>query len=115
VTTISIAESLWIEETHLGATLNFRSGSTSQDVLFRVGISHDSLRACYSALAAPSCFWTIRDGSFSIHGDEEGITLTFSANQNGVHQAGLSLYGEEMAAFKTAMFACACRRETALN
>lgn len=115
MTTISIANHLWFEETELGATLNYRSDETPGGILFRVGISHDSLARCNAAMVGPYCIWTIGDGSLMIAGDSEQLTLTFSTAGSKLYQGGISLYGEELAAFKTAINAFACRRQTALN
>src|ERR1019366_7360135 len=69
---ISIAPQLWFEETLLGATLNYQSSLNPEEgVLFRVGISFQSLIDCDNNLAHPACLWTIRDGSLSVYGDFE--------------------------------------------
>ena len=112
---ISIARCLWFEETNLGATLNYRCSDEPEGVLFRVGISHDSLRDCDHALAGSSCLWTIKDGSLSVYGDSEELTLTFCTANGTLLEAGVSLYGEELTAFKTAINAFASRHATSLN
>jgi hypothetical protein len=112
---ISIASCLWFEETPLGATLNFRSSDDDKNVLFRVGISYESLQACNKALRGKSCLWNIRDGSLTIYGDSEELSLTFCSGQGEFREAALSLYGEELGAFKTAINAFACRHQTLLN
>src|SRR5690348_16638028 len=70
---ISIANCLWFEETPLGATLNFRSSETVESILFRVGISHESLQECSEALRGLSCLWAIKDGSLTVYGDGEEL------------------------------------------
>jgi hypothetical protein len=115
MTTISIASCLWLEETELGATLNYRSESAPGGLLFRVGISHGSLQACNDAMVGSSCIWTIRDGSLTISGDSEELTLTFCSANEVYVQEGVSLYGEELIAFKAAINAFASRLQTALN
>ena len=108
---ISIADRLWFDETLLGATLNYRSN----DVLFRVGISLKSLEDCNNALAKATCLWTIRDGSLSIYGDLEQLSLTFCSVQGSFVQSAISLYGEELRLFKYAVNALVARRKIACN
>src|SRR5712664_1566469 len=100
--TITIAPRLWFEETILGGTLNYRSSDDPDAVLFRVGMSFKSLIECYKNLAKPACLWSIRDGSLSVYGDYEELTLTFCSVDGTLIQAGVSLYGEELKAFKYA-------------
>jgi hypothetical protein len=113
--TITITPHLWFEETLLGATLNCRSSDGPDAVLFRVGMSFLSLVDCYRSLSRPACLWTIRDGSLSVFGDFEELTLTFCAVDGTLIQIGLSLIGEELRLFKNAMNALAFRKEYALN
>jgi len=113
--TITIAPRLWFEETLLGATLNYRSSDDADAVLFRVGMSFKSLHDCHQNLSKPACLWTIRDGSLSVYGDFEELTLTFCSVEGTLIQAGVSLYGEELKAFKYAVNALAFRKEVALN
>ena len=113
--TITIAPRLWFEETILGATLNYRSSEEADAVLFRVGMSFKSLLDCHRSASKPACLWTIRDGSLSVYGDFEELTLTFCSVEGTLIQAGVSLYGEELQAFKYALNALAFRKEVALN
>ncbi len=112
---IAIAERLWFEETLLGATLNYRSSEDPDCVLFRVGISFQSLQDCQRELSKSGCLWTIRDGSLSVYGDSEELTLTFCSCEGPFIQAALSLFGEELKVFKYAVSAFASRKQTALN
>jgi len=112
---ITIAPRLWFEETLLGATLNYQSSEEDNAVLFRVGMSFESLLDCERSLSKPACLWTIRDGSLSVYGDFEELTLTFCSVEGTLIQTGLSLYGEELKAFKYAINALACRRKVCLN
>ncbi len=113
--TITIAPRLWFEETLLGATLNYRSSDDADAILFRVGISFQSLLDCDKSLSQPACLWTIRDGSLSVYGDYEELTLTFCSVEDTLIQTGVSLYGEELKAFKYAVNALACRKKVCLN
>ena len=113
---ITIAPRLWFEETLLGATLNYQSTDRPEDgVLFRVGLSFRSLIDCDKNMGKPACFWTIRDGSLSVYGDYEELTLTFCSVQGTLVQLGVSLYGEELNAFRYAVNALASRQQAALN
>ena len=113
---ITIAPRLWFEETLLGATLNYQSSDDPESgILFRVGLSFQSLFDCDQSLSHPACLWTIRDGSLSVYGDFEELTLTFCSVQGTLIQAGVSLYGEELKAFKYAINALASRKVLALN
>ncbi len=114
-TTITIASRLWFEETLLGGTLNYRSTEDPDAILFKVGMSFDSLRVLAAAFSTPACLWTIKDGSLSVYGDYEQLTLTFCSVDGTLLQAGLSLYGEELRIFKYAVNALAFRKEVALN
>ena len=113
--TITIAPRLWFEETLLGATLNYQSSESSDAVLFRVGMSFQSLAECERNLAKSACLWSIRDGSLSVYGDFEELTLTFCSIEGVLIQTGVSLYGEELKAFKYAVNALSCRRMVCLN
>ena len=113
---ISIAPRLWFEETLLGATLNYQSSDDPQDgVLFRVGMSFQSLMDCDRSLSQAACLWTIKDGSLSVYGDFEELTLTFCAVDGTLIQLGLSLFGEELNAFRYAVNSLASRKKVALN
>lgn len=112
---ICIAPRLWFEETLLGATLNYQSSDQPDSTLFRVGISFQSLLDCNKSIARPACLWTIKDGSLSVYGDLEELTLTFCSVGGPFIQAGLSLYGEELRAFKYAVNTLAFRRQVSLN
>jgi hypothetical protein len=113
---ITIAPRLWFEETLLGATLNYQSSDDPEcGILFRVGLSFQSLIDCDKSVSRPACLWTIRDGSLSVYGDFEELTLTFCSVQGTLIQAGVSLYGEELKAFKYAINALAFRKVVALN
>ncbi len=112
---ISISSKLWFEETLLGATLNYQSEDLVNAIHFKVGLSHQSLQDCDKNLAKPACLWTIRDGSLSVYGDYEEITLTFCTIEGTLIQTGVSLFGEELKAFKYAMNALACRKQVCLN
>jgi len=112
---ITIAPRLWFEETILGATLNYRASDDGDSVLFRVGMSFQSLQDCNDQLSKSSCLWTIRDGSLSVYGDSEEITLTFCSANGPFVQSELALYGEELRIFKYAIDAFASRKKTALN
>jgi hypothetical protein len=113
--TITIAPRLWFDETLLGATLNYQSADETNGVLFRVGLSFQSLLDCDKCLSRPACLWTIRDGSLSIYGDFEELTLTFCSVEGTLIQAGVSLFGEELKAYKYAVNALAVRRQVAFN
>lgn len=112
---ITIAPRLWFEETLLGATLNYQSSDMADAVLFKVGLSFQSLLDCDQNLARPACLWTIKDGSLSVYGDFEELTLTFCSVQGTLIQVGLSLFGEELNAFRYAVNALAARKKIALN
>jgi len=113
---ITIAPRLWFEETLLGATLNYQSSCHPEEgVLFRVGLSFQSLLDCDKSLAHPACLWTIRDGSLSVYGDFEELTLTFSSVDGTLIEVGVSLFGEELNAFRYAINALAARKMLALN
>ena len=112
---ISIASCLWFEETPLGATLNFRATDGPRGIVFKVGISHDSLQGFNKSLCSSSCLWTIKDGSLTVYGDSEELSLTFCRISGEYREAAVSLYGEELEAFKTAINAFACRLQTNLN
>jgi hypothetical protein len=112
---ITIAPRLWFEETLLGATLNYQSSENPDGVLFRVGLSFQSLLDCDTSLSHPACLWTIGDGSLSVYGDFEELSLTFCSIQATLIQVGVSLYGEELKAFRYAVNALAARKKIALN
>src|SRR5476649_1942590 len=112
---ITIAPRLWFEETLLGATLNYRSSDDDEAILFRVGMSFQSLLDCDKSVAKPACLWSIRDGSLSVYGDFEELTLTFCSVEGTFLQAAFSLFGEELQMFKYAVNALAYRKEVALN
>jgi hypothetical protein len=112
---ITIAPRLWFDETLLGATLNYRSSDDDNAILFRVGLSFQSLVDCDKRVAQSACLWTIRDGSLSVYGDNEELTLTFCSVVGTLIQLGVSLYGEELKAFKYAINALACRKKICLN
>jgi hypothetical protein len=113
---ITIAPRLWFEETLLGATLNYQSSSDPEGgVLFRVGLSFQSLMDCEKNLSNPACLWTIRDGSLSVYGDFEELTLTFCSVEGTLIQAGVSLFGDELNSFRYAVNALAARKMLALN
>lgn len=78
-------------------------------------MSFDSLRECARRFSKPACLWTIRDGSLSVFGDFEELSITFCSVEGAFLQAGVSLYGEELRIFKYAVNALAFRREVALN
>ena len=113
--TITISPTLWFEETLLGATLNYRSSQDEQAIHFKVGMSFQSLLDCNHQVTQQACLWTIRDGSLSVFGDQEEMTLTFCSVQGTLIQTGVSLIGEELDAFKYAVNALAFRRKVALN
>jgi hypothetical protein len=113
--TITIAPRFWFEETVLGATLNYRSSDDADAVLFKVGMSFESLRECAKSFSRPACLWTIKDGSLSVFGDYEQLSVTFCSVEGTFLQAGVALYGEELKVFKYAVTALAFRREVALN
>jgi hypothetical protein len=113
---ITIAPRLWFEETLLGATLNFQSSDKAEEgVLFRVGLSFQSLMDCDKNLSSSACLWTIKDGSLSVYGDFEELTLTFCSVNGTLIQMGLSLFGEELNAFRYAVNSLAARKKIALN
>jgi len=112
---ITVAEKLWFEETMLGATLNFWSHEQPEGVLFRVGISFKSLEECSRQLQGNSTMWAIKDGSLTIYGDREELTLTFTTVEGQYLECALSLYGEELKVFKYAINAFAARNKTYLN
>ena len=113
--TITISPRLWFEETLLGATLNYRPSDDEDAVHFRVGMSFQSLLDCNRNAMQQACLWTIRDGSLSVFGDQEELTLTFCSVQGTLIQSALSLYGEELNSFKYAINALAYRKQVALN
>ena len=113
--TITISPRLWFEETLLGATLNYRSSDDDDAVLFRVGMSFQSLLDCNHSVMQQACLWTIRDGSLSVFGDQEEMTLTFCSVRDTLIQSGVSLIGEELNGFKYAVNALAYRKKVALN
>ena len=113
--TITISPRLWFEETLLGATLNYRSSDDEEAIHFRVGMSFQSLMDCNRSVMQQGCLWTIKDGSLSVFGDQEELTLTFCSVQGTLIQSGLSLYGEELNGFKYAINALAFRKKVALN
>ena len=92
---ITIAPRLWFEETLLGATLNYQSSEDEDAILFRVGLSFQSLMDCDKSVMQSACLWTISDGSLSVYGDYEELTLTFCSIVGTLIQTGVSLYGEE--------------------
>lgn len=112
---IEIASRLWFEETLLGATLHYRSSDAPDAVLFKVGISFDSLLACNSSMGTKACMWTIRDGSLTVLGDREQLTLTFCAVNGDLIQKECMLFGEELKAFRYAVNALAHRQLAQLN
>jgi len=113
---ISIAPRLWFEETLLGATLNYQSSDNPEEgVLFRVGMSFQSLMDCDKSLTRPACLWTIQDGSLSVYGDFEELTLTFCSVDGTLIEVGLSLFGEELDAFRYVVNSLASRKKVALN
>ena len=115
INSISIAPRLWFEETLLGATLNYQSSEDQEAILFRVGMSFQSLSDCDRQLSNPACLWTIRDGSLSVYGDFEELTLTFCSVEGAFIQAGVSLYGEELKIFKCLVDAFASKKLACLN
>ena len=84
-------------------------------VHFRVGMSYQSLLDCNHNVMQQACLWTIRDGSLSVFGDQEEMTLTFCSVQGTLIQRGVSLIGEELNGFKYAVNALAFRKKVALN
>lgn len=112
---INIADRLWFEETLLGATLNFQLSEGPRSVLFRVGISFRSLHDCDDALGRRHCSWVIRDGSLSIEGDVEELTLGFSGLADNRLHADVLLHGDELKAFRYAVNALAARQRIGLN
>ncbi len=113
--TLSIAKQMWFEETPMGATLHYRSTDGPDAILFKVGISFISLLDCNREVNSKACLWTIKDGSLSVFGDPEQLTLTFCAVNGEFYQAGCSLYGEELKAFRYAINALAFRPVLQLN
>ena len=113
--TITITPHLWFEETLLGATLNYRSSDSPDAVLFRVGMSFQSLIDCFHNLSKSACLWSIRDGSLSVYGDFEELSLTFCSVEGTLIQTGVSLFGEDLKVFRYAVNALAFRKEVALN
>jgi hypothetical protein len=97
---ITIADHLWMEPTLLGVTLNYSEGP--RGLHFRVGISHYSVKDCDRALQNTACLWAVRDGSFSIFGDQGELTLTFSAGKQPL-QRRLVLSGQQLEDFKQAI------------
>jgi hypothetical protein len=112
---IEIADRLWIEQTLLGATLNYCTDEGSQGVLFRVGISGRSLRECSRQLSLPLCLWTIGDGSLRVYGDSDEIALSFITVPQGLTRAEFCLSGEQVVAFRRAIDGLASRYQVALN
>jgi hypothetical protein len=112
---ITIGPRLWFEETILGATLNFRSSDEPNAILFRVGLSHQSLLDCDGALGRPACRWIIHDKSLSVQGDWEELTLRFCSIEGAFIQAHISLFGEELQAFRYAVNALAFHWQALLN
>lgn len=112
--TINIADRLWFEETLLGATLNCQTSEGSDGVLFRVGISFQSLQDCDHLLRRGRGFWTICDGSLTIEGDMEELTLAFTSAADRFH-ADVLLHGDEPKKFRYAINALASRQRVGLN
>ncbi len=115
MSSISIAQRLWFDQTFLGATLNFQAGEGPNAVLFRVGLSTQSLGACQKQLNRSSCAWTIRDQTLTITGDGEELCLTFCVTDGSGLQASISLYGEELETFKIVVQGFACAGQFVLN
>jgi len=112
---IEIKSRLWFEETLMGATLHYRSSDSPNAVLFKVGISFDSLLTCNKAMGTKTCLWTIKDGSLTVLGDPEQLTLTFCAISGDLIQEECVLFGEELKAFRYAVNALAHRLVSQLN
>ena len=112
---ITIAPRLWFEETVLGATLNYFTSDDPDATLFQVGLCYNSLSECDKALGRSGFVWTIRDGSFSINGDEEELRLRFSSVGGPSAEARVSLFGPELEAFRAVVNALAVRQRINLN
>jgi len=115
MTPIQIARHLWFEETAMGGTLNFQVAGKPESILFKVGISHDSLKACNVALSSHFAAWKIRDGSLSLYGDREEVALHFSAVDGSDVRADLVLRGKELYAFRYAINALSQRLKYLFN
>jgi len=79
-----------------------------------VGISFRSLQECDQLLGRGRNLWTIRDGSLTIEGDMEELTLTFSSAADHL-QADVLLHGDEPKKFRYAINALAARQRVGLN
>jgi len=106
---IHIGEQLWFEETQLGSTLNFHFADIPGGILFKVGISYESLMECSKALDKLFSAWSIRDGSLALYGDREQLSLHFSAVDGSNLYADHVLRGRELRAFRYAISALAQR------
>ena len=95
---ITIAESLWLEPTLLGVTLNYSDGP--QGWQYRVGIGFRSLGDCDKALKVRGTQWILQDQSLMIEGDRE-LMLTFCPGTP--MEQRLVLTGEELQTFKSAI------------
>ena len=95
---ITIAESLWLEPTLLGVTLNYSDGP--QGWQYRVGIGFRSLGECDKALKGRGTQWILQDKSLMIQGEGE-LTLTFCPGT--YMERRFLLTGEALQTFKSAI------------
>ena len=112
---INVADRLWFDEDLLGATLNFYSDCRPGGVLFRVGISFQSLQQCNIALSTSVCDWAIADGSLSIIGDREELSVAFTSLQGGDLQSVVKLRGIPLKTFKYVVSSLAFRQLISRN
>jgi len=112
---INIGSRLWFDETPMGGTLNFQASEGPNGLLFQVGISFVSLRACSTKLGHHFSSWKIRDGSLAVYGDHEELSLHFSSADGQGYRADHVLRGKELKAFRYAVDALAGRPGFAFN
>jgi hypothetical protein len=107
---ISIAESLWLEPTLLGVTLNY--SEKSNNCHYRVGIGFRSLGECDHALAGGGAPWILQDKSLMIQGNKE-LTLTFCPGTHMERQCILT--GDALEIFRRAIHFLALASEPQKN
>ena len=104
---IAIGPQMWFETNVLGATLNYQAGQGTQGILFRIGLSHQSLAQCNDQMMRSDYHWTIRDGSLAMEGDHNYLSLTFTSPQDPELEQHLTLSGRELRLFRWTIHALA--------
>jgi len=112
---MSIGERLFLKDDPRGATLVCRTGEGQEAIVFQVGMSTHSLIGLNQQLSQMACLWNIADGSLSIYGDSEELTLTFCSCRGPFVEVSVSLIGDDLKAFKWAVHAFASRHTARLN